>query len=144
MPLSTCTATSGTSAKGPSGIGVGNFGGEVVRGLGGGVDDAGWPEGADEFEDTVAVADVEGVVDVMFERLFETFLVPGSVAAGAEEFAPPVVVEAMDGEAALVKSLTNFRTDQSRRSGNENCLIGIEHESDRLTHRLRYDRIDRA
>ena len=114
--------------EGADGVGVevveGNFGGEVVRGLGRGVDDAVGAEGSNEVEHGGAIADVDGVVDVVFEGLFEAFLVPGSIAIGTEELAALIVVEAVNGETALVKSLTDFRTDQSCRPGNENRLFG--------------------
>jgi hypothetical protein len=73
--------------------------------------DTGRAEGADEVEYGGAVADVDGVVNVTLEGTFEAFLIPGSIAIGAEKLAPLIVVEAVNREAAFVKGLTDFRAD---------------------------------
>src|SRR6201999_1806284 len=109
--------------EGAAGIGVeiveGDFGGEVMGRLRGGVDDAGGAEGANEVEDTGAVADVKRVMGVVFEGGGEAFDVPGGVAVGAEKLAALIVVHAMDGEAAFVKGLTDSGTDEAGRSCNQ-------------------------
>ena len=68
-------------------------------------------ECADQVEYGGAIADVDGVMNVALEGTFEAFLVPGSIAVRAEELAPLVVVQSVDGESTLVEGLTDFRTD---------------------------------
>jgi len=108
----------------PDGVGIeiieGDFGGEVVRGLRGGVDNDVGAESADEIEDGGAVAHVDGVVGVVLQGGFEALLVPGGVSVRTEELASLIVVDAVNGVTALVEGLADFGADESGGSGNEN------------------------
>jgi len=79
-----------------------------VGGLGRGVYDARRADGLDQLEHAGAIANVDSVVDVVVERVLQTFLIPRSIAIGTEELAALIVVDAMNGKASFVKGLTNF------------------------------------
>jgi hypothetical protein len=96
--------------------------GEVVRGLGGGVDDQGGPCLRDEPRDPGAVADVEVVVLEATRLAPEPLEVPGRVPVRAEEVAPHVVVDAVHAPAALVEEGHHLRPDEPAGAGDESGL----------------------
>jgi hypothetical protein len=109
--------------------------------LGGGVDDAGGAESFNEVEDAGAIADIDGMMGVVLEGMFEAFLVPGGIAIGAEELAALVVVDSVDRESSFVKGLTHFRADEASGPGNQDGLLRhCASENVRVTHLILGDK----
>ena len=94
-------------------------GGEVVAGLGGGVDDCSGFEFFDEGQDRGAVTNIEFVMAEGGEGLGEAMLVPAGVTAWAKEVGPLVVVDSVDFFAARGKEGDHFGSDQARGAGYE-------------------------
>jgi hypothetical protein len=94
-------------------------GGEVVAGLGGGVDDRGGFEFFDECEDRRAIPYIELVMTEGGKGLSEAMLVPAGVSAWAKEVGSLVVVDAVDFFATGGKEGNHFGSDQARGAGYE-------------------------
>ena len=94
-------------------------GGEVVTGLGGGVDDRSGFEFLNEGQDRGAIPDIELVMAEGGKGLGEAVLVPAGVSARAKEIGPLVVVDSVDFFAARGKEGDYFRSDQARGTGYE-------------------------
>ena len=94
-------------------------GGEVMAGLGGGVDDRSRFEFFDEGQDRGAVPNIEFVMTEEGEGLSEAMLVPAGVSAWAKEVGPLVVVDSVDFFAARGKEGDHFGSDQARGAGYE-------------------------
>jgi len=94
-------------------------GGEVVAGLGSGVDNRSGFEFFDEGEDRGAIPDIELMMTEGGEGLSEAVLVPAGVSAWAKEVGPLIVVDAVNLFAAGGKKGDYFRSDQARRAGHE-------------------------
>ena len=94
-------------------------GGEVVAGLGGGVDDRGGFEFFDEFEDRGAIPNIELVMAERGEGLSEAVLIPAGVSAWAKEVGSLIVVDAVDFLATGGKEGNHFGSDQARGAGYE-------------------------
>lgn len=100
-------------------------GSTVVRRLGGGVDDGVGPDLAQQREDTLAVADVEFVVNKgVTEGFGEPSLVPSGIALRAEKDGALVVVHAVDFPAECGKMDADFRADKAGRAGDEKFFHG--------------------
>jgi len=97
-----------------------SFGGEVVTGLGGGVDDDVELLAFHDRHYGGAVADVECLMAEVFAGAFEALAVPGGVAFGAEEVGSHVVVDAQDAEAHLIEEDDGFRTDETTAASDKN------------------------
>ena len=87
-------------------------GGEVVAGLGGGVDDGGGFKFFDEGEDRGAVPNIELMMTEGGEGFDEAVLIPAGVSAWAKEIGPLVVVDPMDLFATGGKEGDDFRADE--------------------------------
>jgi len=94
-------------------------GGEVVAGLGGGVNDRGRLEFFDECEDRRAIPNIELVMVERGEGLSEAMLVPAGVSTWAKEFGSLIIVNSMDFFATGGKEGNHFRSDQARGAGYE-------------------------
>ncbi len=94
-------------------------GGEVVAGLGGGVDDGGGFKFFDECEDRSAIPYIELVMTEGGEGLSEAMLVPAGVSAWAKEVGSLIVVDAVDFLATGGKEGDHFGSDQARGAGYE-------------------------
>ena len=94
-------------------------GGEVVAGLGGGVDDGGGFEFFDKGEDRGAVPNIELVMAERGKGLSEAVLVPAGVSAWAKEVGSLIVVDPMDLFATGGKEGDHFGSDQARGAGDE-------------------------
>ena len=88
-------------------------GGEVVAGLGGGVDDGGGFKFFDEGEDRGAVPNIELMMAEGGEGLSEAMLVPAGVSTWAKEVGPLVVVDSVDFLATGGKEGDDFRADEA-------------------------------
>ena len=97
----------------------GTGGGEVVAGLGGGVDDGRRLKLGDELQDLFTVADIQLVVFEVLIIFFQPLLVPAGVAAGPEEVGPLVVVDPVNLRPLPGEVADHLRTDQTRRSSDE-------------------------
>ena len=86
-------------------------GGEVVAGLGGGVDDGGGFKFFDEGKDRGAVPNIELVMTEGGKGLEEAVLIPAGVSAWAKEVGPLVVVDSVDFLAEGSKVGDDFRSD---------------------------------
>jgi len=88
-------------------------GGEVVAGLGGGVNDRGRLEFFHECEDRRAIPNIELVMTEGGEGLSEAVLVPTGVSTWAKEVGSLIVVDAVDFLATGGKECNHFRSDQA-------------------------------
>ena len=88
-------------------------GGEVVAGLGGGVDDGGGFEFIDEGEDRGAVPNIELMMAERGEGFDETVLIPAGVSAWAKEIGPLVVIDSVDFFATGGKEGDDFRANEA-------------------------------
>lgn len=88
-------------------------GGEVVAGLGGGVDDGGGFKFFDEGEDRGAVPNIELVMAEGGEGSDEAVLIPAGVSAWAKEVGPLIVVDPVDFLAEGSKEGDDFRADEA-------------------------------
>ena len=105
----------------------GDGGGAVVGGLGSGVDDGIRLDGADQFEEALAVADVDFVVvEGGAELIGEAGLVPAGIALGAEEGGALVVIDAMDGPAEGGEVDADFGADEAGGAGDEEAHLNFE------------------
>jgi len=94
----------------------GNAGSQIVRRLGGGVDDDGRLKGLDQTKDTGSISNVQFMVTEAREVANEPLLVPAGVALRAEKRFALIVVDAMDGEPVFMKKLRHFRADETGRA----------------------------
>jgi len=94
-------------------------GGEVVAGLGGGVDNRSGFEFLNEGQDRRAIPDIELVMAEGGKGLGEAVLVPAGVSAWAKEVSPLIIVDAVDLFATGGKEGDHFGSDQARRAGHE-------------------------
>jgi len=82
------------------GIGIeivkGNGCGAVMAGLGGCMDNGIGSDLRDELENSLAVTDIEFVVDKALELSLEALLVPAGISLGTEEDGTLVVINSMD------------------------------------------------
>ncbi len=88
-------------------------GGQIVTGLGGGVDDGGGLQLGNERENLFTIPDVELVMLEAFALLFQSLLVPPRVAAGSEEVGSLVVVDPVHLRALFGEVADDLGTDQA-------------------------------
>lgn len=93
--------------------------GEIVTGLGRGMDNHVRLQGFEASENRFAVSDVEFMMMETRELRLETLLVPTGVALRAEEIGAHVVVHSVDLPAKLAEILNDFRADEAGGSGDE-------------------------
>ena len=81
----------------PHGVNVkiikGPGGGEVVAGLGGGVDNGRGLKLSDKLQNGLAIANIQLMVFEVFKLFRQPLLVPAGVTAGAKEVGPLVIVD---------------------------------------------------
>jgi len=94
-------------------------GGEVVAGLGGGVDDRSGFEFLNEGQDRGAIPDIELVMAEGGKGLGEAVLVPAGVSAWAKEVSPLIIVDAVNFLATRGKEGYHLGSDQARRAGDK-------------------------
>ena len=94
-------------------------GGEVVAGLGRGMDHELVAALGEQVLDRLPVTDVDRVVRVVTAPCLEPLPVPRGVALGAEEVGAHVVVDSVDREAQTIEELDRLRADQARAAGHE-------------------------
>ena len=93
-------------------------GGEIVAGLGSGVDDGGGLELGDEMQNFFSVTNVELVVLEVLIVLLQPLLIPAGVAARTEEIRPLVVVDTVHLRPLPGEIAHNFGADQAGGAGN--------------------------
>ena len=108
----------------------GNAGGQVVRGLRGGVDDDGRLEGLDELQDGGPVTNIEFMMGEAGQHLPQALLVPAGIALRTEEGLALVVIHAVNGKAARVEEGGDFGTDQPGRAGHKTVFTHAAPSSD--------------
>ena len=86
---------------------------QIVRWLCGRVNDHRGPEGFHQSHDSLAIADVQFVMNEAGQRFEQTFLVPSGVALRPEERRPLIVVDAMHRKALLVEEFHHCGTNQT-------------------------------
>jgi hypothetical protein len=89
-------------------VDVGDLGGQVVRGLGSGMNNCIGLDLLDQPTDPLAIANIVFVVAEVFQLALQSCLIPAGVACSTKEFRASVVVDTMDGPSKLVKMLADF------------------------------------
>jgi hypothetical protein len=77
---------------------------EIMARLRCGMDDGVRTNLSDQIQNRWPVANVDGMMMKISQRVLQTLSVPGSVALGAKKVGPHVVVNAMEGEMGQVKT----------------------------------------
>ncbi len=89
----------------------GDAGRQIVRGLGGGVDDDGGLKDLDQFQNGGAVANIKLVMGKAGQRPPQPLLIPAGIALRAEEDLALVIVHTVNGKAATMEEDGDFRAD---------------------------------
>jgi hypothetical protein len=100
----------------------GDGGGEIVAGLSCGVHDGVRLDLLEEIEYSLAVADVELMVNETLDLAFKTVLVPTGIAFGTEENSPLVVIDTVNFPTFSREIKANLGADQTRGSCDQNLL----------------------
>ena len=88
------------------------------------VDDDGWPDFADEGQDSGSIADVELVMNEPSQLAGEPLLIPPRITLWPEENGPLVVIDAMNAVPELAREIrANFRANEAGGAGDEDAFV---------------------
>lgn len=98
-------------------------GGQVVAGLGSGMNDERWFQFRHELGDFRSIANIEFEMLKGGPGVTQSLLIPASISLRAEEIAAHVVVDAKDAPIARGEVGGDFGADQAGGTGDEKCIL---------------------